>query len=71
MRDAAVTREVPPLAFKPAEAARRLGGISERFLIELRDSGEIPCVRRGRLVLFLDSDLHAWLQKHRTPSAVA
>ena len=50
----------PPLAVRPAEAARMLG-ISPRLLWEKTNSGQIPAAKLGRAVLYRVADLDAWL----------
>ena len=44
------------------EAATMLA-ISERTLWDLRNRGEIPSVKRGRIVRFLREDLESWARK--------
>ena len=55
---------VEPLALRPREAAKALG-ISPRFLWQLTQDGQIPCVRIGsgkrKSVLYPWADLQAWL----------
>lgn len=49
---------------KTREAAEALT-ISPRTLWSLTVSGEIPSVRHGRCLRYLERDLVAWIQKHR------
>lgn len=53
------------LALRPREAARLLG-VSERFLWQLTQTGEIPCVRLGtgkrRTVRYPMSAITNWLE---------
>jgi excisionase family DNA binding protein len=46
------------------EAAQKLG-IKSRKLDYLREAGQIPWVRIGGKVLFLDADLDAFIQQQR------
>ncbi len=51
---------VPRLALRPREAARALG-IGQRLLWSKTNSGEIPCVRIGRTVVYPVDLLRDWL----------
>jgi len=46
---------------KPREAAQRLA-ISERYLYQLTSSGEVPCVRVGKLVRYSVETLRKWIK---------
>ena len=47
------------------EAAHQLS-MSPRKLWELRNRGEIPCVRFGRIVRYDPKDLKAWIIAHKS-----
>lgn len=51
MKDHSSPDPVPSLALRPKEAARALG-IGERLLWSKTNSGEIPCARIGRAVVY-------------------
>lgn len=53
----------PKLAVRQREAAAILS-ISLRWLQELTERGEIPCVRRGRTVLYRIAALEQWLARN-------
>ena len=53
---------VPRIALRPREAAIALG-IGERLLWSKTNSGEIPCVRIGRSVLYPIDLLREWLAR--------
>lgn len=55
-------QNVTPLLVSPREAARLLS-ICERTLYTLTLAGEIPVIRRGRLVRYALDDLRAWIKK--------
>lgn len=48
------------LAVSAAEAARMLG-ISERHLWTITNRGQVPCVRLGKRVLYVVTQLREWL----------
>lgn len=50
-----------PFLLKAREAARRLA-ISERHLYQLTSSGEVPCVRIGKLVRYSVETLRKWIK---------
>lgn len=50
-----------PFLLKPREAAQRLA-ISERYLYQLTSSGEVPCVRVGKLVRYSVETLRQWIK---------
>jgi excisionase family DNA binding protein len=50
-----------PFLLKAREAARRLA-ISERYLYQLTSSGEVPCVRVGKLVRYSVETLRKWIK---------
>lgn len=56
----------PPakLLLSPRQAAEALS-ISERKLWSLTASGEIGCVRIGRMVRYAVQDLHSFIEKQR------
>lgn len=51
--------------FSNIETAKLLG-ISLRTLWTLTNSGQIKCVRIGRLVKFSDADIDAYIEKARS-----
>lgn len=55
-----------PLAMRPRQAAMALS-ISVRTLFSLTKSGEIPCIKLGRAVLYRPADLDRWLAERATP----
>jgi excisionase family DNA binding protein len=54
-----------PLLLTEREAAKRLS-ISPRKLWELRNAGEIRCVKIGRSVRYCVNDLAAWIDSKRS-----
>jgi excisionase family DNA binding protein len=50
-----------PFLLKAREAAQRLA-ISERHLYQLTSSGELPCVRIGKLVRYSVATLRKWIK---------
>lgn len=56
--------QIEPLLLTPRDAARLLS-VCERTLYELTRSGEIPVIRRGRLVRYSIEDLRAWIDRRR------
>jgi excisionase family DNA binding protein len=54
-----------PFLLTVKEAAKRLA-ISERTLFAMTSSGEIPCVRIGRLVRFAVETLKKWIKDHES-----
>jgi len=50
-----------PMALRPREAARALG-VSERWLWEKTKTGEIPCLKAGRCILYPVAMLEEWLR---------
>lgn len=54
----------PPvkLALRPREAAEALG-ISERTLFSMTKAGEIPHVKRQKMVLYPVAELQQWLSE--------
>lgn len=50
-----------PFLLKAREAARRLA-ISERYLYQLTSSGEVSCVRVGKLVRYSVATLRKWIK---------
>ena len=59
-KDVAVQR----LLLKPNEAAEMLA-ISPRLLWSITDSGELPCLRIGRLVRYDPTDLKVWINAQK------
>ena len=71
------TEELSPLLLTTRQAAKALG-VSERLLYDLRDGGEIRCVRHGkhkdptpgtpdrRKVFYHPEDLQAYVNSKRT-----
>ena len=55
--------KTPKLAVRQKEAAAMLS-ISRRWLQELTERGDIPCIRRGRSVLYRVAALEQWLAKN-------
>lgn len=51
----------PRLALRPREAAKALG-IGERLLWSKTNSGEIPCIRIGRAIVYPVELLCEWLR---------
>ena len=56
------TAAVPCLALRAREAAKAIG-VSERTLWSWVETGAVPHVRRGRVVLFPVDALRDWLAK--------
>jgi excisionase family DNA binding protein len=54
-----------PFLLKPRQAAQRLA-ISERYLYQLTSSGEVPCVRIGKLVRYSIETLRKWVKDRET-----
>lgn len=54
-------RDSEPLLLTPREAAQRLA-ISESSLYRLTSSGQVPCVRVGRLVRYSVETLRKWIE---------
>ena len=54
-------RETEPFLLKAREAAQHLA-FSERYLYQLTASGELPCVRIGKLVRYSVETLRKWIQ---------
>lgn len=54
-------RGTEPFLLKAREAAQRLA-ISERYLYQLTSSGELPCVRIGKLVRYSVETLRKWVK---------
>jgi excisionase family DNA binding protein len=54
-----------PFLLKAREAARRLA-ISERYLYQLTSSGEVPCVRVGKLVRYSVETLRKWIKERES-----
>lgn len=54
-----------PFLLTARDAARRLS-ISERTLFAMTSSGEIPCVRIGRLVRYSVETLKKWITQHES-----
>ena len=52
---------ITPLLLTAKEAARSLS-VSERTLWAMTQAGEIPAVRRGRLVRYDRRDLEKWIE---------
>jgi len=67
MADARVP--VQPLALRSRDAARAMG-ITERLLTSLADSGDIRCIRLGKVVLYPVSCLRSWLEREATATPV-
>lgn len=55
------SQETEPFLLKAREAAQRLA-ISERHLYQLTSSGELPCVRIGKLVRYSVETLRKWIK---------
>lgn len=53
---------VPCLAMRPRQAAAALG-ISERLLWDWTNRGLVPCVRRGKAILYPVDALRRWLDE--------
>ncbi|MHC4501427.1 MAG: helix-turn-helix domain-containing protein [Planctomycetota bacterium] len=47
---------------RPREASKALG-ISERMLWEWTKTGVLPCIRRGKIILYSVDSLREWLVK--------
>ena len=60
---------VPALALRPKEAAAALG-VSARTLWAWTASGDVPHIRRGRMVLYPRAALEAWLSEQSTGGGV-
>ena len=60
--------EPPTLALRPRKAAKALG-ICERTLWSRTQSGEIPCARLGRAVLYPVDALRSWLSQQSEGSS--
>ena len=58
-----------PLALQSRDAARALG-ITERLLTSLSESGQLRCVRLGKVTLYPVSCLRAWLEREATGKPV-
>ncbi len=56
----------PCLAMRAREAAKALG-VSERTLWDWTDKGQVPHIRRGRVVLYSVDALRQWLQHSSEP----
>ena len=56
------TPTTPALGLRPRDAAKALG-ISERTLWTWTKSGEIPCVKIGRIVMYPVLELQACLSR--------
>lgn len=56
------------LLLTPREAAAALA-ISERHLVNLTKSGEVPCVRLGRSVRYRPADLQRAIEQPNTESS--
>ena len=66
LRGAGMTKDVAVqrLLLKPNEAAEMLA-ISPRLLWSITDSGELPCLRIGRLVRYDPTDLKVWINAQK------
>ena len=64
------TTATKPFLLKSRDAARLLA-VSERTLWALTKQGEIPAVRRGRIVRYDVDDLQAWIRCRKDPGGVA
>jgi excisionase family DNA binding protein len=53
---------IDPLLLTPWEAAGVLR-ISERYLLELKERGDIPCIKIGTLVRYSPVHLQAWIDR--------
>lgn len=58
-----------PFLLKPRQAAQRLA-ISERYLYQLTSSGEVPCVRIGKLVRYSIETLRKWVKDRESRESV-
>lgn len=54
-----------PLLVTARDAAAKLS-ISERTLCELTNNGDLPCIRIGRSVRHVPTDLEQWVEKKRS-----
>ena len=63
-------QEEPRLLLKPHDAAKMLS-FSERKLFDLTKSGDVPCIRVGRLVRYSIADLKTWIDTKRSVQEVA
>ena len=61
---------IVPLAYRLREAAAAIG-VSERTLWTWAQNGDVPCVHRGRCVLFPVDALRRWLDEQAQASAPA
>jgi len=70
---AQIDRPVTPLSTVPLDGHRLMNprqaaellAISARTLWTLTNRREIPSIRIGRCIRYLERDLVAWIQKHR------
>ena len=65
MKKTTTTSNLPPAAWKKAEAAAYLS-ISEMTLLRLVRAGEVPHTRVGRSLRFTKESLDAYLQRQTT-----
>jgi hypothetical protein len=56
-----------PLVHTPAEAAKRIGIVTERWLRRKAGERRIPCTRMGRAIGFTDEDIQAIIEQFRRP----
>lgn len=61
----AATLDSPVQSLLTAREAARVLRISDRKLWSLTSSGEIPCVRIGRSVRYVPSDLGRWIEDRK------
>ncbi|MEN9663769.1 MAG: hypothetical protein RLZZ326_132 [Planctomycetota bacterium] len=56
-------KPVPPLAMRPAVAARALG-ISPRTLWSLTKAGRVPHIRMGRCLSYPTAAIYQWIEEN-------
>lgn len=61
-KDHVTDSAIPCLAMRAREAARAMG-VSERTLWEWTQAGDVPHVRRGKVLLYPVDELRRWLSE--------